>query len=353
MRGCCDVLRWAPVVFITAVAAWSYYAYVIQMCLFTVKSVPEKVLYIIFYHPLLFIFLWSYWQTIFTPTGKVPKDFYLSKQELEIFERETNEERQREMLLQYAKQLPLQNRTMSGAPRYCEKCKCLKPDRCHHCSVCSACVLKMDHHCPWVNNCVGFTNYKYFVLFLGYSLLYCLYVAATSLQYFIEFWTANETGHTASRLHILFLFFASVMFGLSLISLFGYHIFLILHNRTTLEAFRAPIFQTGPDKDGFSLGKSSNFIQVFGEEKFKGVLPLFTSIGDGVSYPTRTAPANTYQTMGTTPSMGDGITYPTRTVDLDSDHLLGERQRWMEEGEANGTADTQDHAYQNDALQQT
>lgn len=37
-------------------------------------------------------------------------------------------------------------------------------------------------------------------------------------------------------------------------------------------------------------------------------------------------------------SMGDGITYPTRTVDLDSDHLLGERQRWMEEGEANGTA---------------
>lgn len=36
--------------------------------------------------------------------------------------------------------------------------------------------------------------------------------------------------------------------------------------------------------------------------------------------------------------MGDGITYPTRTVDLDSDHLLGERQRWMEEGEANGTA---------------
>ena len=49
-------------------------------------------------------------------------------------------------------------------------CHVFKPERCHHCSVCNRCVLNMDHHCPWINNCVGFHNRKIFILLLLYSL---------------------------------------------------------------------------------------------------------------------------------------------------------------------------------------
>lgn len=59
--------------------------------------------------------------------------------------------------------------------RWCKKCKQLKPPRTHHCSVCGKCILKMDHHCPWVGSCVGFNNHKFFLQFLVYTTVGCLY----------------------------------------------------------------------------------------------------------------------------------------------------------------------------------
>ena len=57
-------------------------------------------------------------------------------------------------------------------------------------SVCGRCVKKMDHHCPWVNNCVGEANQKYFALFTVSQLNNCfnfsLSVNFSSLCQFTE-----------------------------------------------------------------------------------------------------------------------------------------------------------------------
>eukprot|EP00057_Strongylocentrotus_purpuratus_P009639 XP_011664113.1 PREDICTED: palmitoyltransferase ZDHHC2 isoform X3 [Strongylocentrotus purpuratus] len=245
------------------------------------------VFYLLFYHVFLAMFCWSYWQTVFTPLRVIPERFFLSSSELHRFESEDRTENQVEILREICreKRLPVFTRTYGGGMRFCNSCKAIKPDRCHHCSVCNKCILKMDHHCPWVNNCVGYANYKFFVLFLLYAVFYCMYVALTVLPFFIQFWSgglSNESG----RFHILFLFFAAVMFGISTSVLCCMHTHLSLTNRSTLESFRAPVFRHGPDKDGFSHGSfGDNFKEVFGDKKLYWLLPMFTSKGDGVVYP--------------------------------------------------------------------
>lgn len=43
------------------------------------------------------------------------------------------------------------------------------------------------------------------------------------------------------------------------------------------EAFRAPIFRSGPDRNGFNLGTYANFKEVFGNRKFLWFFPVFTA----------------------------------------------------------------------------
>ncbi|KAF7670276.1 hypothetical protein LDENG_00299750 [Lucifuga dentata] len=252
----------------------------------TIPHDAERISYLVIFHIFLFMFLWSYWKTIWSRPASPSKAFCLPREEKELYEKEERAEIQQEILKKVARHLPVYTRTAGGAIRYCESCQVIKPDRCHHCSTCQMCVLKMDHHCPWVNNCVGFSNYKYFVLFLAYASLYCVVISATVIQYFIKFWT-KQLPDTHAKFHILFLFFVAAIFFISILSLLSYHLWLVGKNRTTIEAFRAPVFTNGADKSGFSLGFSRNVAEVFGDEMKYRMFPVFSSLGDGHSFVTR------------------------------------------------------------------
>lgn len=59
--------------------------------------------------------------------------------------------------------------------RVCEKCRRLKTPRTRHCSACAVCVVRHDHHCPWLNQCIGVRNARYFLSLLFFLVLLCAF----------------------------------------------------------------------------------------------------------------------------------------------------------------------------------
>ena len=48
----------------------------------------------------------------------------------------------------------------------CPDCMIVRTPRSRHCGACNHCVERFDHHCPWINNCVGTRNHWAFLIFL-------------------------------------------------------------------------------------------------------------------------------------------------------------------------------------------
>lgn len=130
--------------------------------------------------------------------------------------------------------------------QFCSVCKGFKAPRSHHCKKCGRCVLKMDHHCPWINGCVGHANHGYFTMFLISAVVGCFQAAIVmsiclyhSLHRVWYIRNSRQSPMIYLTLPTLMLTLLAIGLAIGVVlavgALFCMQMRSILHNRTTIE----------------------------------------------------------------------------------------------------------------------
>ncbi|BGP23487.1 Palmitoyltransferase [Rhodotorula toruloides] len=188
-----------------------------------------------------------------------------------------------------AGQVEVKKRT--GGPRFCRTCRVYKPPRAHHCRQCGHCILRMDHHCPWVNNCVGHHNYAHFLRFLFFVDVACsyhLWMISTRAFQSLAF-GGNPTTTQVVLLILNYTACLPVLIAVGIFSLFQF--WSLLTNTTTIESWEkdraASLKRRGKIREykyPYHLTYLQNIHSVLGKNSLFWCWPQPTP-GDGLAYP--------------------------------------------------------------------
>eukprot|EP00397_Hematodinium_sp_SG-2012_P021194 GEMP01021878.1.p1 GENE.GEMP01021878.1~~GEMP01021878.1.p1 ORF type:complete len:314 (+),score=35.98 GEMP01021878.1:229-1170(+) len=170
----------------------------------------------------------------------------------------------------------------SGELRYCKWCGKFKPDRCHHCRVCKRCVLKMDHHCPWISNCVGFNNYKYFFTHLVYCSASSIFIVINLFPTMME--ALNATQASPYMMVIVSAESMALFMALLVTPFLMFHSFLLCSNMTTIEyCEKATKYRDNGSLVVYDVGCYANISASIGPW-YLWLLPVATAKGNGLSF---------------------------------------------------------------------
>ncbi|CEG68762.1 Putative Palmitoyltransferase [Rhizopus microsporus] len=247
-------------------------------CVFTCPFLWNQVHPVI---PIVFAYLFilafaSMLKTSWTDPGIIPRNLDIPQQEMI----DENASSIHASIMSDIAQKQIRIKNTSWSLRYCETCKIYRPPRASHCRQCDNCVEYEDHHCIWLNNCVGKRNYRPFFIFIVTCVILCIYVIAFDVYYLLSIASNSPNrgfGFVFSQAPVSFVLSIYCFFLLWMVGgLTIYHCSLIMRGVTTHEQLRRDIFKlTYPDLGANPYNKRNplkNMVQVLCQPQPKSYL---------------------------------------------------------------------------------
>ena len=159
---------------------------------------------------------------------------------------------------------------------FCNKCNNPRPPRSHHCKICDKCTLRMDHHCKWIANCVGYKNQKFFYQFLFYAsfgniiAFIILFFRLCNIDYKIETYIPKGIKITNVFQLIIYMWepiqlFIGCICAFAMVigigKIFHKQTIMLLNNQTTIDAKMFPKWEESPY---YNNDKKRNFNYIMG-----------------------------------------------------------------------------------------
>jgi hypothetical protein len=111
-----------------------------------------------------------------------------------------------------------------------------KPPRAHFDSVNKQLIINFDHWCPWLFNSVGYGNYRHFVVFIGWVWALTSVGAILTAEAFLEgLKRPRRQAPEYSEIASTIVFCVCLALGVAVGVLFGWHLYLVLSNQTSVD----------------------------------------------------------------------------------------------------------------------